>query len=136
MTSDHGTEFVNELITTLTNVYKIHHIKSTAYHPQGNGQTERANQTLKNLMAKLILQHKGDWSHYLSAALFTTRTSRQASTRFSPAELLHGYQFCQNFDTHDLEIKELDPDSYMAQEMSRLQEIHTQASGFIKRAQD
>src|SRR3954469_4641072 len=136
LTSDNGTEFVNELITTLNNVYKIRHIKSTAYHPQGNGQTERANQTLKNLLAKLILEYKGDWSHYLSAALFTTRTTQQASTRFSPADLLHGYQFRQNFDTRNPEIKELDPESYMAREMSRLQEIRTQASGFIKRAQD
>ena len=93
LTSDNGTEFVNELITTLTSVYKIQHIKSTAYHPQGNGQTERANQTLKNLLAKLIMEYKGDWSHYLSSVLFITRTSRQASTRFTPADLLHGYQF-------------------------------------------
>ena len=136
LTSDNGTEFVNELITTLTSVYKIHHIKSTAYHPQGNGQTERANQTLKNLMAKLIMEHKGDWSHYLSSILFITRTSRQASTRFTPADLLHGYQFRQAFDHRDPAVNHPDPEIYMDQEMSRLQEIRTQAAGFIKRAQD
>ena len=136
LTSDNGTEFVNELISTLSSVYKIRHIKSTAYHPQGNGQTERANQTLKNLLAKLILEYKGDWSHYLSSILFITRTSRQASTRFTPADLLHGYQFRQAFDPRDPRIKNPNPEAYMDQEMSRLQEIRTQAAGFIKRAQD
>ena len=43
ITSDRGTEFVNELITTLTKVYHIKHIRATAYHPQGNGQIERMN---------------------------------------------------------------------------------------------
>lgn len=136
LTSDNGTEFVNELITTLTNVYKIRHIKSTVYHPQGNGQTERANQTLKNLLAKLILEYKGDWSHYLSSALFITRTSRQASTRFTPADLLHGYQFRQAFDHREPKTKEPTPEAYMDQEMSRLQEIRAQAAGFIKKAQN
>jgi hypothetical protein len=40
ITSDRGTEFVNDLISTLTEEFRIKHIKTTAYHPQGNGQTE------------------------------------------------------------------------------------------------
>jgi hypothetical protein len=43
LSSDRGTEFVNELITVLTTHHKINHITTTAYHPQGNGQTERTN---------------------------------------------------------------------------------------------
>ena len=60
ITSDRGSEFVNELIKALTRVYKIHHIKTTAYHPQGNGQTERTNDTLKNILAKIIPLEKGN----------------------------------------------------------------------------
>ena len=40
ITSDRGTEFVNDLISTLTEEFRIKHIKTTVYHPQGNGQTE------------------------------------------------------------------------------------------------
>jgi hypothetical protein len=40
LTSDRGTEFVNELITIMCNKYKIRHIVTTAYHPQANGQVE------------------------------------------------------------------------------------------------
>ena len=54
LTSDRGTEFVNNLIEELSRTYHIKHIKTTAYHPQGNEQTERMNQTIKNVLAKLI----------------------------------------------------------------------------------
>ena len=54
ITSDRGTEFVNELVRTLCQQYKIRHIITTAYHPQGNGLTERVNQTVKNTLAKAV----------------------------------------------------------------------------------
>ena len=54
LTSDRGTEFVNNLIKELSRTYHIKYIKTTAYHPQGNGQTERMNQTIKNVLVKLI----------------------------------------------------------------------------------
>ena len=43
LTSDRGTEFLNELIRELERTYHIKHISTTAYHPQGNGQTKRTN---------------------------------------------------------------------------------------------
>ena len=40
ITTDRGSEFVNDFLKIMTSVYDIHHIKTTAYHPQGNGQVE------------------------------------------------------------------------------------------------
>src|SRR3954470_10271251 len=40
LSPDKGTEFVNKMIATLISMYKIKHIKTTTYHPQGNGQVE------------------------------------------------------------------------------------------------
>ena len=40
ITSDRGTEIVNELVRTLCQQYKIRHFITTAYHPQGNRLTE------------------------------------------------------------------------------------------------
>lgn len=135
MSTDRGSEFINELMEAVTRIYDIHHVKTTAYHPQGNGQVERTNRTLKDILAK-ITPPKGDWSHYLNSALFATRVAKQASTNFSPAELLHGYQFRQPFDRRDQEDQDLDPARYAREELSRLQEIRTQAGAFIKKAQD
>lgn len=52
LTTDQGTEFINELLSILTNTYHIRHIKTTTYHPQGNGQVERTNKTIKDILAK------------------------------------------------------------------------------------
>src|SRR3954447_10150736 len=73
LTSDRGTEFINELIANLATVYKIKHIRTTAYHPQGNGQTERTNRTLKDVISK-ILKKNLPWDHFLPSALFAIRT--------------------------------------------------------------
>ena len=89
ITSDRGTEFLNELIREMERTYHIKHIRTTSYHPQGNGQTERTNQTVKNVLAKIINQET-NWDHYLDSALFAVRTIRQASTKFSPFELVYG----------------------------------------------
>ena len=90
MTTDRGTEFVNELFSAIAQEYNIHLIRTTAYHPQGNGQTERTNGIIKKILAKITPAKPGDWSLYLPAALFVIRNTRQQSTRFTPAELLYG----------------------------------------------
>ena len=116
ISSDRGSEFINEFIQALTRTYNIHHIKTTAYHPQGNGQVECINKTLKDILSK-ITPSGGDWSHYLNSALYATRVTKQASTRFSPAELLHGYHFRQPFDHRDPDTKILDPEEYASTEI-------------------
>ena len=137
MTSDRGTEFINELIRALTLVYKIHHIKTTAYHPQGNGQTERTNDTIKNILAKITPPKKGNWDWYLQSAVYATRVSVNESTKYSPAEMLHGYKFRQPCDYRDgeIEIQELDPESYAHQEFAKIRDIRKRAEDFIVKAQ-
>ena len=65
LTTDRGSEFINDFIRIMTTVYDIHHIKTTAYHPQGNGQVERVNRTLKDIMSKYTTKVPGKWDHYL-----------------------------------------------------------------------
>ena len=136
MTSDRGTEFVNEMITALADVYKIKHIRTTAYHPQGNGQVERANKTIKDILAKVMPPSKKDWSHYLPSALFVIRTTRQQSTRFSPSELLYGCQVRHPFQEVDLNQEQKDPIDHAQEEFDRLRNFRAQAHAFIKRAQE
>ena len=134
LSSDRGTEFINELIAALTKKYHIHHIKTTAYHPQGNGQVERINRIIKDILAK-ITPKNGDWSHYLASALFATRVTKSASTKFTPAELLYGRPIRQSFESDDFDIEEIQPEEFAQVELNRIQNIRQQAGKFIDKAQ-
>jgi Integrase zinc binding domain/Integrase core domain len=136
LTSDRGTEFINELVTSLTSVYKIRHIRTTAYNPQANGQVERANRTIKDILAKITPRITGDWSHYLQTAVHVTRVTKQGSTHFTPSELLYGYQMRQHFDMGQFDQDQKDPEDYFLEEVTRINEVRQQAAKFIKKAQE
>ena len=44
--TDQGKEFTRQMSADLFKLLQIAHLKTTAYHPQWNGQVERANQTI------------------------------------------------------------------------------------------
>ena len=136
MTTDQGTEFINELVAALAKTYKIHHIHTTAYHPQGNGQVERTNRIIKDILAKITPTKPGDWSIYLPSALSVIRNTRQQSTRFTPSELLYGCQLRQPFESSDAHQEPLDPVEYAQAEFGRINDLRTRADGFIRKAQD
>ena len=45
--SDRGTNFTSSLMQEFYNIFGIHAIKTSAYHPQTDGLVERFNSTLK-----------------------------------------------------------------------------------------
>ena len=104
-------------------MYKITLIHTTSYHPQGNGQVECVNKMLKQILKKITPKDPGDWSHYLLSALFVTRTTHQGSTRFSPSELLYGYQVCHPFKPGDPMHEPPDPVEYAQQELAQIKDF-------------
>jgi hypothetical protein len=117
-------------------VYKIKHIKMTAYNPQANGQVERTNCTIKDILTKITPRSTGNWSHYLQSAVHVTRITKQGSTNFSPSEILYGHQIRQHFDLGEFDQEQKDPEDYILEEVARISQIRHQASKFIKKAQD
>ena len=63
---------------------------STAYHPQTDGQTERVNRILEDLLRACILDFGGSWEDHLHLAEFSYNNSYQASLTMSPFEALYG----------------------------------------------
>ncbi len=63
---------------------------STAYHPQSDGQTERANRTLEDMLRAFVDYRHDDWDECLDAAEMAVNNSVQASTGFTPFQLLYG----------------------------------------------
>lgn len=92
--SDQGLEFRNQTIRALCKLFDIKHTFATPYRPQTNGLTERLNKTLGEALARTVAltTDKTAWSQYLPAVTFAYNTNKQATTGFSPAQLLLGYQ--------------------------------------------
>lgn len=57
---------------------------STAYHPQTDGQTERTNRTIEDMLRAYVNYKQNDWNKHLIAAEITINNSQQTSTGFSP----------------------------------------------------
>lgn len=60
------------------------------YHPQTDGLVERLNRTLKSMLRKFIEDDPRQWDRWLPALLFAVGEVPEASTGFSPFELLYG----------------------------------------------
>jgi hypothetical protein len=63
---------------------------SSAYHPQIDGQTERVNQILEDMLRACALKDEKSWDKSLSYAEFSYNNSYQESLKMSPFEVLYG----------------------------------------------
>lgn len=63
---------------------------STAYHPQTDGQTERANRTLEEMLRAYVNTAHNDWDTHLSALEFAYNNSVSPSTRYTPFYMNYG----------------------------------------------
>jgi hypothetical protein len=63
---------------------------SLAYHPQTDGQTERVNQILEDMLRACALKNKKSWDKCLPYAEFSYNNSYQESLKMSPFEVLYG----------------------------------------------
>ncbi|XP_045546301.1 uncharacterized protein [Salmo salar] len=89
--TDQGTNFTSRLMVQLHRQLGIKRLRTTPYHPQTDGLVERFNQTLKNMLRKFVADTGKDWDKWLPFLLFAYREVPQASTGFSPFELLYGW---------------------------------------------
>ena len=89
--SDNGTEFKNRAGEDFLKERGVHNTNTPTYHPQAN-PVERANRTLKTMVASYLKEPHNTWDEKLPELLFAMNTAVHSSTRISPAMLLYGRQ--------------------------------------------
>ncbi|UYV65326.1 hypothetical protein LAZ67_3003950, partial [Cordylochernes scorpioides] len=88
--TDRGRNFTSSMISDLNNQCRITHRKTTAYHPQTNGLTERLNKTIADMLSMYVDVNHKDWDRILPFVTFAYNTAKQESTGFTPFFLVHG----------------------------------------------
>ena len=88
--SDRGSLFVSKFWQSFQSALGTRVKLSTAYHPQTDGQTERVNQVLEDMLRACVISFGKGWEKYLPLAEFSYNNSYQASLQMAPFEVLYG----------------------------------------------
>ena len=88
--SDNGTVFVGETLDWLNKWGGVKRVLTSSYHPQTNGQTERMNRAMVNILSKYVSKDQGDWDVLLLAATWMYNTSVNETTGHMPYEMVTG----------------------------------------------
>jgi hypothetical protein len=129
--SDRGSIFTSHFWSTLSSILKIDPRKSTSFHPQTDGQTERMNQTLEQYIRIYCNYQQDDWFDLLPLAEFAYNNVTQESTKMSPFYANYG------FNPRFLSEVQLPKDSAPAAEdfALHLHEIHERLVENVKKSQ-
>ena len=88
--SDQGRNFESDLIQEFCKIAGVKKLHTTPYHPQSNGQSERFNSTLCNMLGTLSDEEKSDWKSHLGCMTHAYNCTKHASTNYSPYYLMFG----------------------------------------------
>uniref|UniRef100_A0A3P9L311 Gypsy retrotransposon integrase-like protein 1 n=1 Tax=Oryzias latipes TaxID=8090 RepID=A0A3P9L311_ORYLA len=89
--SDRGPQFTSQVWRSFCSALGATVSLSSGYHPQSNGQAERANQELEAALRCLVAQNEADWSKYLIWVEYAHNTHSSTATGMSPFEASLGF---------------------------------------------
>ena len=88
--SDQGRNFESSLIAELCKLTGVKKLRTTPYRPQTNGQCERFNSTLINMIGTLPLDLKYNWQEHVNTLVHAYNCMDTTATNFSPHYLMFG----------------------------------------------
>lgn len=122
--SDKGTEFLNETISELCNLFKIQKINSAPYHHETVGSIERNHRNLNEYLRAYLRQSNSDWEELLKYFTFCHNATPHSSFDFiySPFELVFSKKPINFFNNQPTTIEPIyNVDNFAVEAKHRLQ---------------
>jgi hypothetical protein len=96
--SDRGKAFLSQVVKETLELCKTVHRRTTSYHPQCNGLTERFNHTLGDMLSMYVNSSHTNWDQVLPFVTYGYNTAVQTSTGFTPFRLVYGREVVTPLD--------------------------------------
>ena len=90
--TDQGCNFESQLVADLCELMGVQKIWTSPYHLQTNGQCERFNSTLINMLGTLCKEKKSEWKNHVGTLVHAYNCTQNSATGFSPCYLMFGRQ--------------------------------------------
>jgi RNase H-like domain found in reverse transcriptase/Reverse transcriptase (RNA-dependent DNA polymerase)/Integrase zinc binding domain/Chromo (CHRromatin Organisation MOdifier) domain len=91
ITSDRGPQFTSRMWKRVCQLLGIKRQLSTSFHPETDGQTERANTEVERLLRQWVNYQQNNWVDMLPAVQLSLNGRESTTTGVSPFFLSHGY---------------------------------------------
>jgi hypothetical protein len=87
---DQGKNPSAKMIEEVCAYLEIWNTRTTPFHPQSDGASERSICTVNNMLAKVVADDQRNWDLYISSSCFAYNTAVHSSTGFTPSYLEFG----------------------------------------------
>jgi transposase InsO family protein len=89
--SDRDPKLIANFMQDLFRCLGCRHAPTTAYRPQSDGQTERTNRVLQEMLRNYVSASHDDWDEYLDLAEFAYNNSYHEAIKTTPFRLTYGF---------------------------------------------
>ena len=82
--SDQGRNFESKTFSRICQLLSINKMRTSAYHPEGNGQVEKLHKSLRSMLKARVEDNPATWDEHLDFCVMAYRSSVHFSTGAQP----------------------------------------------------
>ncbi|KAK3107797.1 hypothetical protein FSP39_022415 [Pinctada imbricata] len=132
--TDQGSNFQSGLFKEICSLLEVTQTRTTPYHPASNGQVERFNRTLLQMIRCYVDSGQKHWDEKLPLLLAAYRSTPHSITGYTPNKLMLGREvhLPQDLLFRDQSLRKdpIEPSTYVERLQEGLQEAHRDARQF------
>ena len=128
--SDQGRNFESRMLKEVCDLLKIVKTRTTSYRPSENGQVERMNRAILQILRVFIQDQQEDWDIHLATVCMAIRSTVNRQTGFTPNFLMLGREVLQPIDlmlNPGGEEERRTPGTYAARHQEAMGNAHREA---------